>query len=266
MAKCPKCGVKLHIWNVKAECPKCGVNIANYDWENRLEEDSVEAGIAFAKLHKTLKTFKYSLIGTKLRIARIPVSVIPLFSFLLPLAKIAVDIPFYKDEITLNAITIVLNILNLDIRAFFKYPGSEIIGEASTYFVAALALVVLSVLSLLVSLVFLLTNFKKLHSKGLFVTNLVASIMMFASSFCYGKFADLTAGSTFAGVFDGEPCWGVYVSAALFLLSAVFNLIVSLAPVDLGFIEEAYQAELAQVEMNSKETAEAEDETVTTKN
>lgn len=33
MAKCPHCGIKLHIWNVKAECPKCGVNIANYDWE-----------------------------------------------------------------------------------------------------------------------------------------------------------------------------------------------------------------------------------------
>ena len=49
MAKCPKCNRKLHIWNVKAECPDCGVNIANYDWENRLEQDAIEAEIAFAK-------------------------------------------------------------------------------------------------------------------------------------------------------------------------------------------------------------------------
>ena len=61
MAKCPKCGVKLHIWNIKAECPKCGVNIANYDWENRLEQDAKEAEIAFAKMRETLNKFKYSL-------------------------------------------------------------------------------------------------------------------------------------------------------------------------------------------------------------
>ena len=59
MAKCPKCGVKLHIWNIKAECPKCGVNIANYDWERRLEEDSIKAEEAFAKLHETMNKFKY---------------------------------------------------------------------------------------------------------------------------------------------------------------------------------------------------------------
>ena len=60
MAKCPHCGIKLHIWNVKAECPKCGVNIANYDWERRLEEDSVVAEAAFAKLHESMRRFKFS--------------------------------------------------------------------------------------------------------------------------------------------------------------------------------------------------------------
>ena len=91
MAKCPKCGVKLHIWDIKAECPKCGVNIANYDWENRLEQDAIEAEIAFAKLRDTLNRFKYSFVGTKLRIARIPISVLPLFSLLLPFGTMAVS-------------------------------------------------------------------------------------------------------------------------------------------------------------------------------
>lgn len=131
MAKCPHCGIKLHIWNVKAECPKCGVNIANYDWERRLEEDSVVAEAAFAKLHESMRRFKFSFVGTKLRIARIPVSVLPLFSFLLPLGTLAVSIPYFEQNFTLNAITIVKNIMNLDLGGLISAPGSAVIGAPS---------------------------------------------------------------------------------------------------------------------------------------
>lgn len=233
MAKCPKCGVKLHIWNIKAECPKCGVNIANYDWERRLEEDSIKAEAAFAKLHETMRRFKYSFVGTKLRIARIPVSVLPLFSFLLPLGSLAVSIPFYEDKITLNAITLVMNFLNLDIMGFIKLPASEIVGDAGLRIVLAFVLLVLSVLSLLVSLVFLLTNFRKFNSKGLFVTNLVASLMMLGSAFCFNQFSDMIAQTTLAEAVSASVGWGVFVSAGLFLASAITNLIVSLQPVNL---------------------------------
>ena len=233
MANCPKCGVKLHIWNIKAECPKCGVNIANYDWERRLEEDSVKAEAAFAKLHETMRKFKYSFVGTKLRIARIPISVLPLFSFLLPLGSLAVSIPFYEDKITLNAISLVMNFLNVDIMGFLKLPASEIAGEAGLRIVLAFALVLLSVLSLLVSLVFLLTNFKKFNSKGLFVTNLVASLMMLGSAFCFNQFSDMVAQTTLADAVSSSVGWGVFVSAGLFLASSITNLIVSLQPVNI---------------------------------
>ena len=43
MAKCPQCQHKLMPWNVRAECPNCGVNMVNYQWEERLEEDSIRA-------------------------------------------------------------------------------------------------------------------------------------------------------------------------------------------------------------------------------
>lgn len=233
MAKCPKCGVKLHIWNIKAECPKCGVNIANYDWERRLEEDSVKAEAAFAKLHETMRRFKYSFVGTKLRIARIPVSVLPLFSFLLPLGSFAVSIPFYEDKITLNAITLVMNFLNLDILGFLKLPASEIVGDAGLRIVLAFVLLVFSVLSLLVSLVFLLTNFKKFNSKGLFATNLVASLMMLGSAFCFNQFSDMIAQTTLAQAVSASVGWGVFVSAGLFLASSITNLVVALQPVNL---------------------------------
>ena len=248
MARCPKCNRKLHIWNVKAECPDCGVNIANYDWENRLEQDSIEAEAAFAKLHESMRRFKFSFVGTKLRIARIPISVLPLFSFLLPLGTLAVSIPFYENTFSLNAITIVMNILNFDILSIFKAPASEIIGDGALMFMLSLLFVVLSALSLLVSLVFLLLNFKKFNSKGLFGTNLVASIMMFASAFCFNSLSSILAASTLADAVSCAPSWGVFVSGALFLASSITNLIVSLQPVE--------------IPPEEKEEAEEEKETV----
>lgn len=250
MARCPKCNRKLHIWNIKAECPDCGVNIANYDWENRLEQDAIEAEAAFAKLHETMRKFKYSFVGTKLRIARIPISVLPLFSFLLPLGTLAVAIPFCEETFSLNAITIVMNILNFDIMGIFKAPGSEIIGDAALQFMLSLLFVVLSALSLLVSLVFLLLNFKKFNSKGLFITNLVASIMMFASAFCFNNLSSMMAASSLSDAVSCAPSWGVFVSGALFLVSSITNLIVSLQPVNIP-------SEEAKAEEEEKETVNA---------
>lgn len=251
MAKCPKCNRKLHIWNIKAECPDCGVNIANYDWENRLEQDSIAAEAAFAKLHESVRRFKFSFVGTKLRIARIPISVLPLFSFLLPLGTLAVSIPFCEETFSLNAITIVMNILNFDIMGIFKAPGSEIIGDAALMFMLSLLFVVLSALSLLVSLVFLLLNFKKFNSKGLFVTNLVASLMMFASAFCFNSLSSAMAASTLSDAVSCAPSWGVFVSGALFLASSITNLIVSLQPVEIP------PEEKEETEAENKETVNA---------
>lgn len=248
MARCPKCDRKLHIWDIKAECPDCGVNIANYDWENRLEQDAIEAEIAFAKLRESVKRFKYAMVGTKLRIARIPVSVLPLFSFLLPLGTMAVSIPFWSEKLSLNAITLVMNILEIDIGGFIKLPASEIIGDSGLMLVIALALVILSALSLLVSLVFLLTNFKNFKSKGLFVTNFIASVMMIGSSVCFNRFGDIISTTSLADALQAGPSWGVYVSAALFLASAAINLAVSLAPVELPQDEEAKEKEETTVE------------------
>lgn len=251
MARCPKCNRKLHVWNVKAECPDCGVNIANYDWENRLEQDSIAAEAAFAKLHETMRKFKFSFVGTKLRIARIPISVLPLFSFLLPLGTLAVSIPFCEETFSLNAITIVMNILNFDIMGIFKAPGSEIIGDAALLFLLSLLFVVLSVLSLLVSLVFLLLNFRKFNSKGLFVTNLVASAMMFASAFCFNSLSSAMAASTLSDAVSCAPSWGIFVGGALFLASSITNLIVSLQPVEIP------PEEKEEAEIENKETVNA---------
>ena len=122
---------------------------------------------------------------------------------------------------------IILNYQNFDIGGIFKAPSSAIIGDAALMFLLSLLLVVLSALSLLVSLVFLLLNFKKFNSLGLCLTNLVASIMMFASAFCFNNLSGMMEASTFADAVSCAPSWGVFVSGALFLASSVTNFIVS---------------------------------------
>ena len=166
-------------------------------------------------------------MGTKLRIARIPISVLPLFSFLLPLGTLSVALPFFEEKFSLNAITIVMNILNFDIGGIFKAPSSAIIGDAALMFMLSLLFVVLSALSLLVSLVFLLLNFKKFNSLGLCLTNFVASAMMFASAFCFNNLSGMMEASTFADAVSCAPSWGIFVSGALFLASSVTNFLVS---------------------------------------
>lgn len=226
MARCPKCGYKLKIWDIKAECPKCSVNIANYDWERRLEEDSVKAEAAFARLHENMRRFKFSFYGNSLRIARIPVSVLPLLTLLLPLGVLEVSLPFYEDKITVNIISIVMNLMKLDIGGIFKFPSSPIAGEAGLMFMLALLLFLLAVISLPVSLVFLLLNFKKLDSKGLSLTNLFASMLITGSGICLDRFASLMEQSTVNAVSGGLQ-WGIFVCLGAFLASAIINMCVA---------------------------------------
>lgn len=228
MAVCPHCGVKLHIWNIRAECPKCGVNIPNYDWEARLERDSEIAESSFAKFNAVLAKLKYSFVGSKLRIARIPVSVLPLFGFLLPLGKLAVSLPLNEAGYTLNAVTIVKFLMKIDVFGFIGAVKSPVIGDGVLMLLLSLILVLLSAASLIVSLVFLLLNYLNLRSKGLFITNLVASIMMAGSGICYSSFMKMVASSTMNKAIGGGISWGTFAAAILFLISAVTNLVVAL--------------------------------------
>lgn len=54
MDKCPKCGKKLTVFNISQTCKECGCDILNYDLENRLEADSVQAEKEFEELYKFL--------------------------------------------------------------------------------------------------------------------------------------------------------------------------------------------------------------------
>ena len=97
-SKCPECGHTLKFWNVKAECPKCGVNLANHQWEKRLNDDADVAENAFAKMHYKTANFKSAVAGSKLRIVRLIMTFAPLIALVLPLYNFTLTLPFRESS------------------------------------------------------------------------------------------------------------------------------------------------------------------------
>ena len=63
MAKCPKCGRKLTLFDWKPNCPDCGVNLVYYGMEERLlaEADAVFSEFADpAPAHEITPLLKYA--------------------------------------------------------------------------------------------------------------------------------------------------------------------------------------------------------------
>ncbi|MGI6247825.1 MAG: hypothetical protein ACOYJX_00255 [Acutalibacteraceae bacterium] len=238
MANCPKCNYKLRVWHIKAECPNCHVNIPNYDWENRLEQDSAEAEAAFGKMRHTMVYFKYAIIGTPLRIARLPISFLPFFSFLLPLINIQFSMPYFEGNKNRNIITIITELVKADLSSLMTFCGSPAMGAVAKGLWAAFILLLLAFLSLpLVSLVFLLLNYRNLHSKGLFFSNLIAGIFLTASGILFNYSGSLLqAGKVDA--FTPGAAWGLWFCVGAFFLSSAINLAVSKSSVDTQALEE----------------------------
>lgn len=65
MDKCPKCGKKLTVFNVRQNCPECGCDILYYDIDKRLEEDAIQAEKEFEALEKFLDKVTPKFIKNK---------------------------------------------------------------------------------------------------------------------------------------------------------------------------------------------------------
>ena len=131
MAKCPKCGRKLTLFDWRPNCPGCGVNLVYYGMEERLllEADAAEA--EHAKLQKRIDRLKASFVGSKLTILRIILSVIPIAALMLPLCTVTYSGPFIEQTTTsVNAIEIYNLVSSLDFGALITMLCSSILSSS----------------------------------------------------------------------------------------------------------------------------------------
>ncbi len=151
MANCPKCNAHLRLIDWKQHCPHCGANIFVYDLQERLMQQADVAEVQNYHFQKKIDRLKASFIGSKLAIARIITSLIPVAALFLPLVKAKATGMLEAFNGNLSLLTIYNNIDKIDLGEF----DSLLASDGGVALVASVALLVLSVLFTLLHFIFL---------------------------------------------------------------------------------------------------------------
>lgn len=240
-SSCPNCGKKLHWYDVKAECSNCGVSIPNFNWEERLEADNELAERKFASFYRGLNRIAYSIWGTKLRIARIVLSVLPAIGFILPWATIKSD----ADSVGLDLFGMTCNRSLIDLlKDFFGNMSLYTTNMSYENFSGTLSFTMYSALLMALSLLFAVIAFflifilsKHFKTKALTVFECLSVLSAIGSAVCFTlgiKAAPSELGINFGSfpVYNatGGVAWGFYVALVLLLVAVGINAAVSKAP------------------------------------
>lgn len=266
-SSCPNCGKKLHWYDVKAECSNCGISIPNFNWEERLEADNELAERKFASFYRGLNRLAYSIWGTKLRIARIVLSVIPVIGFILPWATLKSD----AESVGLDLFGMTCSKSLIDLFGdFFGNTNLYITNMGYEGFSGTLSFTMYAVLCMVLSLLFAVIAFFLIlilakHSKTKAITVFeclsVASAVASAVCFTLGvKGAPAELGINFGSfpVYNatGGVAWGFYVALALLLVAVGINAAVAKAPAKSDDVLEAERLERKAIK-EKKEQEEA---------
>lgn len=265
MAVCPNCGKKLHFWNIKAECGNCGVSIPNFNWIERLEEDNVNAESSFVKFNKTFNRIKYSLFGTKLRIARLVLTFLPAIGFILPWASIKSDANSF--DLSLLSFTGAKSAIDMLLQLFSNSSlltanmGFEGNGGPVTFMLIATILFFLSALLIVIAFFLNIIMCKKPKTKSTVVFDVlsiaasIASVIIFKTAGTLG--ADsvaFTFGQYNAINSSGAISYGYFIALVLLLVATVINVAVAVAPAKSDeLLEEERLAKVAAKEEKERE-------------
>jgi len=104
LATCPKCNKKLRLRDWRPECPHCGTNVVYYNFEEQFYIDAKGAELDAAKIRVKWTRVKTAFIGSKLLVARLSLSILPIIAALLPLGKLSISLPLFEKNIQLNII------------------------------------------------------------------------------------------------------------------------------------------------------------------
>ena len=266
-SSCPNCGKKLHWYDVKAECSNCGISIPNFNWEERLEADNELAERKFASFYRGLNRLAYSIWGTKLRIARIVLSVLPVIGFILPWATLKSD----AESVGLDLFGMTCSKSLIDLFGdFFGNTNLYITNMGYEGFSGTLSFTMYAVLCMVLSLLFaviafflilILAKHSKTKASTVFECLSVASAVASAVCFTLGvKGAPAELGINFGSfpVYNatGGVAWGFYVALALLLVAVGINAAVAKAPAKSDDVLEAERLERKAIK-EKKEQEEA---------
>ena len=226
MAKCPHCNYKLRLIDIKAECPVCGVNIPNYNWEERLDEDAVNAERSFASFRRRTGAIKNALFGTKQRIARFILTFAPLIFFLFPMFTYEAHLPFSQGKVSVSMLGLILEIVNgkLDIGSFINLIGLEKSGTAFVVLYVALVFVVLGIVAGVLNFFVLILSGFGYYAKANVVLCYISLITFIAAAVCICVSSSMFA-SSIPEIMSVGLSYSLFVGMMFFVINIVMNSI-----------------------------------------
>lgn len=235
MAKCPKCGRKLTLFDWKPNCPDCGVNLVYYGMEERLLDEADAAEAEHARLQKRIDRLKASFIGSKLTVARIILTLLPIATLLLPLCTITYSGPFIE-EVTKNIglIELINLITSLDIDALLTMLGSGIVGTSFIGYAGALVCLLLSVVFIVISLLMLMLACSPKGNPRNITLNIITIALAVASPVFFNIFAT-NISAVFPDFVSGKISFGIFVYIAALALLLGINIIIAVKGVNVKY-------------------------------
>lgn len=221
MARCPQCGYKLSLVDVKAECPVCKVNIPNYNWEERLDKDAENAEASFRIFRRKTAAVKSCLFGSKFRVARFVLTFAPLLFFLFPMFTLNTALPFSQGTQSFSVLGIILDIVNgnLDIMSLLSLVFLEKTGTGFTLLYAALVLVVLGIVAGVLNFFVIIISGFDYHAKGNIICCVLSTVFFVAAICCI-----IASSTTFKTV--SPELIAVKLSVSLFI--GIFFFVINL--------------------------------------
>jgi len=255
MANCPKCNYKLKLTDWRPNCPSCGVNLVYYGMEERLLADADKAETEHAHFQKRLDRVKASYAGSKLTIARIVLTVLPLGLLFLPLAQIILKAPYIDKTTNLSILTIGMKVANLDFGALMTLAGSKIVGTPFLMMAISMVCILLTaVLALLGLILLFLSCSPRGFSRNLFFP-IAGIVLSSASALLFQKYSAEFA-RLFPGAFTGSIKFGIFAVLAAFLLVIIINIIIKKVGVPIKYKETFINGVPAWEYMEAKEKGE----------
>lgn len=235
MAKCPKCGRKLTLFDWKPNCPGCGVNLVYYGMEERLLDEADAAEAEHARLQKRIDRLKASFVGSKLTIARIILSILPIATLLLPLCSVTYSGPFIEQTTTnVNLIELINLITSLDIDALLTMVGSGILGTSFIGYAGALVCLLLSVVFIVISLLMLMLACSPKGNPRNITLNIITIALAVASPVFFNIFAT-NINAVFPDFISGKIGFGIFVYIAAIALLLAINIIIAVKGVEVKY-------------------------------
>ncbi len=209
MANCPKCNGHLKITDWRQHCPHCGANIVVYDLQERLMQQADTAEVQHYHFQKKLDRLKASFVGSKLAVARICTSFIPVAALFLPLAKCRFNLPYSDYEGNVSLLTVY--------NSIDKITENGIITADKTL-TLCLALLALSVVMWLVHFFFLmLACSKRAKLRGWIINSLLLITSIGAAA--------VFASNTQSPVYSGKLAFGAFIYILMQVINAAVDMI-----------------------------------------